>query len=233
MLTVSPPDAELLEKVIFAADLPYHLLFPTVERLLPQIKHVKVGPILLNHQGLSVVEDLARHHIPNVFVDAKWHDVPHVVAESVDAAVRSRASMVTVHTAGGAEMMRAASMAAFGRIKVLGVVALTSLSESDFEEATGCTKGLDYWYGHQMDLALANGLDGLICSAREVAMLRSRYRSALLVVPGVENPWAPTTDQKRTATARRILELGASFVVAGRVISQAPTIEEGIAALLA
>jgi orotidine-5'-phosphate decarboxylase len=160
-----------------------------------------------------------------VFLDLKFHDIPNTVADAVRAALALAPVMLTVHASGGAAMMRAAADAAeeagANRPLVLGVTVLTSLGADDLA-ATGLAGPVPDQVMRLARLAQASGLDGVVCSAREVAALRAECGAAFkLVVPGIRPAGAAAGDQKRTATPAEAIAAGADYLVVGRPVTGA------------
>lgn len=160
-----------------------------------------------------------------VFLDLKLHDIPAQVEGAVAAVEATGASLVTIHAAGGADMVRAAAGAA-GDVTILAVTILTSLDD----EALGAI-GIEGGAGEAVlrlaELALDNGAGGLVCSPLEVASIRARFGSLadggpLLVVPGIRPQGSEQGDQRRTMGPRDALAAGADILVIGRPITAAP-----------
>lgn len=163
------------------------------------------------------------------FLDLKLHDIPNTVAGGIRAVVELEPTFVTIHTAGGAAMMKAAAEAAtaearrlgVARPRLLGVTVLTSLDKSDLE-ATGIPAEPDQQVLRLAGLAQANGLDGVICSPLEIAALRRECGTDFtLMVPGIRPAGAATADQKRVMTPKEAVALGANHLVIGRPITEA------------
>ncbi len=178
-------------------------------------------------QGVRAVQRAAGDS--PLFLDLKFHDIPNTVAGAIRAAAPLEPYMINVHAAGGAAMMAAAARAAeeaaeasgCSRPKVLAVTVLTSLDESDLD-AVGQRGPVESQVRRLAALALDSGLDGVVCSPREIAVLRRDLgNSAILVVPGVRPAGAAAGDQKRTTTPREAIEAGADVLVIGRPITQA------------
>lgn len=158
-----------------------------------------------------------------VFLDLKLHDIPNTVAGALRATLALDPLFVTLHCAGGAAMMRAA-MEARGdrRAKLLGVTVLTSLDDGDLA-ATGQNGPIAAQVRRLALLAKAVGLDGVVCSPQEVALLRQVCgKDFLLVVPGIRPAGTALGDQKRVQTPRAAIEAGADYLVIGRPITEAP-----------
>jgi orotidine-5'-phosphate decarboxylase len=189
---------------------------------------VKLGLEFFTANGPAGVRALQEQGLP-VFLDLKFHDIPNTVAGGMQAAASLGVAIITVHAAGGAAMLRAAidaarSGAAGNAVappKVVGITVLTSLAEDDLA-AVGQRGPLPEQAERLADLSLQSGLDGVVCSAREAALLRKRLGpSALLVVPGLRPAWADAQDQKRVVTPGDAVRLGADVLVVGRPITTA------------
>jgi orotidine-5'-phosphate decarboxylase len=163
------------------------------------------------------------------FLDLKLHDIPNTVAGGIRAVVELEPTFITIHTAGGSAMMRAASETAaeeakrlgVARPRLLGVTVLTSLDRSDLE-ATGVHADPSGQVLRLAALARQSGLDGVICSPLEIAALRQECgKDFVLMVPGIRPAGSATGDQKRVMTPRQAVELGANHLVIGRPITEA------------
>jgi orotidine-5'-phosphate decarboxylase len=192
-----------------------------VERL-PALQWVKVGSILMTREGPDLVRELAARGL-KVFLDLKWHDIPNTVAGAVTAAREMGVSMATVHTLGGGPMLEAASVAAGGEVALVGVTVLTSHDSAGYARAVGRSDvDLSAEVERQALVAVASGLQGIVCSPHEVALLRTRLGPApLIVVPGIRRRSDQVGDQARVATAREAAANGATHLVVGRPILQA------------
>jgi orotidine-5'-phosphate decarboxylase len=159
------------------------------------------------------------------FLDLKLHDIPNTVAGAVRAVLPLAPRMVTLHAAGGTAMIeaarRAAETAGAARPLLLAVTVLTSLDAAALH-ATGVTGGVGEQALRLALLALSAGADGLVCSPREVAVLRYTLGSGpVLVVPGIRPRGSPAGDQVRTLTPREAIAAGADWIVVGRPITGA------------
>lgn len=196
----------------------------------------KVGSELFTAAGPAFLDELRRQG-HRVFLDLKFHDIPNTVAGAVAAAARLGVSLVNVHAAGGLAMMRAAVGAAregSAATKVIAVTVLTSLAQDDLLR-TGIPSTAEEQVLRLAGMAAEAGLDGVVASTREAAVLRRRFpRPFLLVTPGVRPSWAPDSgDQKRVASPAEALGAGADFLVVGRPITASPNPREAAARLLA
>lgn len=163
------------------------------------------------------------------FLDLKLHDIPNTVAGGIRAVVELEPTFITIHTAGGPAMMKAAADAAAAeaerlgvrRPRLLGVTVLTSLDRGDLE-ATGVQADPGDQVLRLGALARRSGLDGVICSPHEIAALRKECGDEfVLMVPGIRPAGAATGDQKRVMTPRQAVALGANHLVIGRPITEA------------
>ncbi len=185
---------------------------------------VKLGKAFFTANGPEGVKRIAAAGLP-VFLDLKFHDIPDTVADAVRAALPLAPVMLTVHASGGAAMMAAAAEAAgeagADRPLVLGVTVLTSLGADDLA-ASGLAGPVPDQVMRLARLAQTSGLDGVVCSAGEVAALRAECGAGFtLVVPGIRPAGAAAGDQKRTATPAEAVSAGADYLVIGRPITGA------------
>ena len=154
----------------------------------------------------------------------KFHDIPATVQGAMESAASLGVDFVTVHCEGGA-LLRAVVEGAGGRVKVLGVTALTSMSEADFEEA-----GIDPAYSkaealvlHRARVARLAGCAGVVCSGLEAGAVKDEFGAGFLVVtPGVRSADDAADDQKRVVTPAEAMRNGADYIVVGRPIRKAP-----------
>ncbi len=194
----------------------------------------KVGLELFAAAGPAVIEPLvARGH--SVFLDLKFHDIPNTVAGAVRSAAALGVRMVNVHAAGGPAMLAAAKAALDGMADPPELLAVTVLTSMDAAQASAI--GLDRSPAEQVELLARLGLDagirGFVCSPQEVAALRALTGpDGVLVTPGIRPAGADAGDQKRIATPAEALRQGASFLVVGRPITQAPDPAEAAEAIL-
>jgi len=189
----------------------------------------KIGSRLFTSHGPSAVEQLVARG-DRVFLDLKFHDIPNTVAGAIAAAVRLGVWMVDVHAAGGAAMMRAAVEAAREEAArrstrpplVIAVTMLTSLSESNLADS-GFSGSMSESVERLARLAQAAGLDGVVASPQEIALIRRSCGSSFTIVtPGIRGADDARGDQNRTMSASDALTAGASYLVVGRPIIAAP-----------
>jgi orotidine-5'-phosphate decarboxylase len=196
-----------------------------VERLvdrIPGLRWAKVGATLFAREGPPVVKLLQRRRI-RVFLDLKWHDIPHQVSGAVRAAAAIGVDLATVHALGGPAMMAAAQEVA-GSMALVAVTVLTSHSARELAFLLGRDEVDPATEAERLArLAIGAGLAGVVSSPREAAGLREVIGARrLLVVPGIRAPNGAPDDQLRTASAADAAGAGASHLVVGRPITGSP-----------
>jgi len=192
----------------------------------------KIGNRLFTAEGPPVVRALAERG-DRVFLDLKYHDIPNTVASAVAEATALGVWMVNVHAAGGSRMMRAAADAAREAAArrggkpplVIGVTVLTSLNGSALAETGVQSAVLDHVI-KLASLAQSSGLDGVVASPQETAVIRERCGAAFTIVtPGIRGAGAQTAvkdDQERTMAPGQAIAAGSSYLVVGRPVIGAP-----------
>ncbi len=211
-------------KIIVALDYPQAVpALDLVARLEPALCRLKVGKELFTAAGPQLVEQLRQRGF-EVFLDLKFHDIPNTVAQACKAAASLGAWMVNVHALGGRRMMEAARNAvaqAAHPPKLIAVTVLTSMAQEDLSELGMNTTPADLVL-RLATLARDSGLDGVVCSAQEAALLRRECGDKFcLVTPGIRPADAAADDQMRVMTPRAALENGSSYLVIGRPITRA------------
>ena len=189
------------------------------QRVRNHVGGLKLGLEFFCANGHHGVYDIARLG-PPLFLDLKLHDIPNTVAKAVQALRPLEPAVLTVHAAGGRAMMEDAKAAAPQGCKVVAVTVLTSLDEEDLR-STGVDGDQLAQVARLATLARAAGLDGIVCSGREVATAKRAWHDGFFVVPGVRPADGHVADQKRVVTPRAALDHGASILVVGRPITQA------------
>ena len=181
----------------------------------------KVGLELFTGTGPAAVEEL-RGLGKRIFLDLKLHDIPNTVAGAARNAAALGVELLTVHAAGGADMIRAAVDAAQGRLSVLAVTVLTSLSEEKLPAHFRRDHPLAETVLALTEESLAAGASGVVLSGAELAAVKARFGArCLCVVPGVRVAGSATHDQARVVTPRSALAAGADYLVIGRAVTAA------------
>ncbi len=194
-----------------------------VKQLDPKLCKLKVGKELFTAAGPAWVEQLVSQGY-GVFLDLKFHDIPHTVAQACKAAASLGVWMVNVHALGGRAMMTAAREALGSlpqRPKLIAVTVLTSMGSDDLADL-GISEEPRQLVRRLAGLAQSCQLDGVVCSAQEAAMLRQDLGANFcLVTPGIRPASASQDDQKRIMTPADALRAGSHYLVIGRPITQA------------
>jgi orotidine-5'-phosphate decarboxylase len=210
-------------EIIIALDLPDADAACRLLDRMPAARWVKVGSVLFTAAGPTLVSECRARGLA-VFLDLKWHDIPNTVAGAVRSARDLQVSMATVHTLGGMEMMVAAAEAADGAMLLVGVTVLTSHDPASYARAAG--RGpvvLEAEVSRLAGEAMAAGLSGVVCSPHEVRAVASTLGPGrTIVVPGIRRPGDAAGDQARTAGPVEAVRAGATHLVVGRPILQAP-----------
>jgi orotidine-5'-phosphate decarboxylase len=194
----------------------------------------KVGMQLFTAEGPQIVRDLVASG-RRVFLDLKYHDIPNTVGSAVAEAAKLGVSMLTVHAAGSDKMLRAAVDAAKTKpdLIILAVTVLTSLDASDLEK-TGVQGTMTESVVRLASIALANGCQGIVTSAREASKVRTELGDNFAIVtPGVRPAGTKVEDQVRVVTPAEAIAAGASHIVVGRPITHAPDPSAAAQAILA
>jgi len=194
----------------------------------------KIGLELFVAAGPAVLEPIvARGH--NVFLDLKLHDIPNTVAGAVRSAASLGVRMLTVHAGGGPAMLAAAKAALAGIAhppELLAVTVLTSMDAAQLQ-AAGVNRAPSQQVEVLAKMGIGAGIRGFVCSPQEVAAVRALTGSeGVLVIPGIRPAGAAIGDQKRVAGPAEALRMGASYLVVGRPITQAPNPTEAARAIL-
>lgn len=220
-------DAEARERIIVALDCDYDTALALSDALRGHAKWLKVGMTLYYLAGPEIVHEFKKRGF-KVFLDLKFHDIPHQVRGAAESAGIAGADLLSVHGAGGAAMLAACREGAEAagevrteRPKLVAITVLTSMNQETLAQV-----GVEAPVAEQVDrlarLAAANGIDGVVCSPQEAARMRELLGpDALIVTPGVRPAGAAIGDQSRVATPVAAIEAGASHLVIGRPITEA------------
>ncbi|MFL5238164.1 MAG: orotidine-5'-phosphate decarboxylase [Rhizomicrobium sp.] len=191
--------------------------------LRPHVGGVKVGLEFISALGPSGIHEIASLGLP-VFADVKFHDIPNTVAGAAREIAKLGVALFNVHASGGAEMMRTAKKEASAvdpKVKVIAVTVLTSTTDNDLP-VIGQGDSVALQVARLARLAQDCGLDGVVCSPREIEIVRRACgRGFLIVTPGVRPAGASLADQRRVMTPVEAVQLGADILVIGRPITAA------------
>jgi orotidine-5'-phosphate decarboxylase len=200
-----------------------------VEQLDPKTCALKIGSEMFTRFGPDFVKNLVSQGFP-IFLDLKFHDIPNTVAKACKAAADLGVWMLNVHASGGLEMMRAAKKALepFGEDAplLIAVTILTSMSEQELSKL-GITIPMIAQVCNLAVLAEKAGLDGVVCSAHEVGLIKANCQAQFITVtPGIRLAQNATDDQTRIMTPQQAVAAGSDYLVMGRPITGAANPKE-------
>lgn len=197
-----------------------------VNELIEYVPIFKIGHQLFLREGIDIVHML-QDKGGEVFLDLKFHDIPSVISNAVEMAVRENVYMLTLHSLGGRAMLDEVAK----RVKVLhrdedlraplllGVTILTSLSEEDLSEL-GFSLSVKEQILRLATVCKKSGLNGIVCSGKEISLIREKFpEDFLIVTPGVRLEALPSDDQRRIVTVEDAIRNGADYLVMGRTIT--------------
>lgn len=234
MTTSSPQFKDAKDRLAVALDVPdAQAARDLVDRLGDSCRWLKVGMELYYAGGNPLLETL-RSRGYRIFLDLKLHDIPNTVAGGIRSVAKAGAELLTVHAGGGATMLAAAAEAAQapGAPRLLAVTVLTSMDAVELKSAGVCST-LAEQVLRLARLAKSAGINGMVCSAEEVASLRVELGpEALLVVPGIRPAGSGLNDQRRVATPAEAIASGASMLVVGRPITRAADPAQAVRSIL-
>ena len=210
--------------IIVALDFPSEKeALALVAQLEPERCRLKVGKELFTRSGPEFVKKLVKQNF-DVFLDLKFHDIPNTVARACQAGADLGVWMINVHAMGGRKMLEAAREALpanDSNPKLIAVTVLTSMGADDLKEI-GLDRTPAEQVKHLATLTHDCGLDGVVCSPQEIALLREDLEPSFeLITPGIRPAWSATGDQKRIMTPAEAIQAGGNYLVIGRPITQA------------
>ena len=195
-----------------------------LDSLDPNLCMVKIGSVSFNALGHDIIYSSAGKGF-DIFLDLKLHDIPNTVKKSIEGLSTLPIKMLTIHTSGGRLMMESAMEAVKGTdIKVFGVTALTSLSDTDTNQIYQRTAADQV--NAMLDIAEEAKIDGVVCSPHELDLVTAR-RSLLSITPGIRLSDL-NDDQTRIMNPKQAIDLGANYLVIGRPITGAEDISEAL-----
>lgn len=210
------------EKIIVALDAPDSAsAYKLADAMGEAASWVKIGLQLFVSEGPIIVQEMKDRGY-HIFLDLKFNDIPNTAREAVHSAVKLGADMTTIHLSGGSRMVReAVEASAQSSLLVLGVTVLTSFDQAELH-GVGVQKTPAEQVENLVALGTAVGLQGVVCSPHEIAILRQRFGHDLTIVtPGVRPAGSAANDQQRVMTPGEAIKAGASHLVIGRPITGA------------
>ncbi len=214
-----------IDRIFVALDTPDSERAVSLARQLTgHVGGLKLGKEFFVANGPDAVRALGGLGLP-IFLDLKFHDIPNTVAGAIRSAMATQPAILNVHAVGGSAMMRAADAARKetpdNDALLIAVTVLTSLGDDDLAEL-GVASGAEEQVVRLAKLTQASGLDGVVCSPKEIGPIRAACGDDFkLVVPGIRPTWAATGDQKRVTTPADAVRAGADYLVIGRPITGA------------
>jgi orotidine-5'-phosphate decarboxylase len=214
-------DVEYSKRIIVAIDdVSKDKMNGIIDVTAPFIEIYKIGSIAFTAFGPKIIDEIKSRN-KEVFLDLKFFDIPNTVSKAVKQAVSYGVKMLTLHTLGGYEMLKAAVESNEGRATLLGVTLLTSLDASQLNRI-GIDNDIEGMVQRLALLAMDAGIDGLVASGQELERLRHICgNKPVIVVPGIrlENE-ASNDDQKRIVSPKKAFDSGADYIVIGRPVTE-------------
>tara|TARA_B110000305_G_scaffold41172_1_gene42877 strand:- start:492 stop:1166 length:675 start_codon:yes stop_codon:yes gene_type:complete len=214
-----------IKKIIIAVDeINIDKFKEIINSLNSNVCMVKVGSVSFNALGHEAILFAAGKGF-DIFLDLKLHDIPNTVKKSIEGLISLPIQMLTIHTAGGKQMMEYAMKAVKGTgIKVFGVTVLTSLSDGDTNQVY--QRDAAEQVNAMLELSVEAGIDGVVCSPHELNLVTEKG-SLLSITPGIRLKQADD-DQSRVMTPKQAIDLGANYIVIGRPITASGNIKESL-----
>lgn len=214
--------------IIFPLDVPtLSEAKPFISMLATHVGMFKVGLELFIRSGPEVIRYIRSETPAGIFLDLKLHDIPITVERAMGSVAELGVDLATVHCSESPEMLKAAVAGGGGRVRVLGVTVLTSISEEDLK-GVGISTGVSELVSRRADMAKSAGLDGIVCSGLEVEGIKARCGNDFLcVTPGIRPSFGVVggDDQARVSTPGSAVASGADYLVIGRPIRDAESPE--------
>ncbi|MFA5797168.1 MAG: orotidine-5'-phosphate decarboxylase [Candidatus Woesearchaeota archaeon] len=197
-----------------------------VDELKDYIGVFKIGLQLYTAEGPAIIKEIRKRGC-KIFLDLKFHDIPNTVAQAVKEVAKLDVSYLTIHLSGGSEMVKAAVNALSdipeqSRLMLLGVTVLTSISSEQLHNELHVTQEMSAQVRSFIELGVKNGIRGIVCSPQELSHLKKDFPQIHFVTPGIRPVWSEKNDQQRIATPTVAIRDGASLLVIGRPILNAP-----------
>ena len=189
----------------------------------------KVGLQLLSREGPEIVR-MIKGEGCNIFYDGKFHDIPNTVAKASANATRLGVDIFDIHTSGGSKMIKAAVQSSIEAAQelnisqpiILGITILSSIDQETLSDELNITVNIDDYVTRLAKIAKKSNLSGIVASVKEVEKIRKACGEDFIILcPGIRPQWAATNDQKRIATPKEAIKLGANLLVIGRPITAA------------
>lgn len=201
------------------------LALSLVKKLKELVGVFKVGLELFVSEGPAILKEIKELSGAKVFLDLKLNDIPETVSRAIKAALKYEIDFLTIHPDEAQESLKKLDPDLRQKVKILGVTILTSLNTQKVRRL-GYSEGLDIpsLVRKRADVLAEAGVDGFVCSGKEIEALRRPFPEAVLVVPGIRPLWSLVEgeDQSRIITPKEAILKGADYIVVGRPILRAP-----------
>ena len=193
------------------------------KKLLDQIQNfiggIKLGLEFFVSNGLEGVKIIKKYKLP-IFLDLKLHDIPNTVNKAMEAALSIEPHLISVHVTSGSNVLKLITKHK-KKTKIIGVTMLTSLEAKDLKNI-GVECSINKYVEKLAKLAYHNGLDGIVCSPKELSLLRNKFpRKFIFVTPGIRLKKNKLNDQKRILEPGEAIKKGSNIIVIGRPITEA------------
>jgi orotidine-5'-phosphate decarboxylase len=185
-----------------------------------RVAAIKLGLEFFTKNGIDGVRSVTKDGEIPLFLDLKFHDIPNTVVGAVRSAMVMKPAILTVHTLGGKDMLKAAIEASDKNTIIAGVTILTSMDTADLEEIC-ISLTPDKAVNNLAKIAVNSGVGTLVCSSHEITMLKNNFPEVKLIVPGIRPAGSDSGDQKRVMTPKEAVDKGADYLVIGRPITEA------------
>ena len=178
---------------------------------------VKLGLEFFTKNGPNGVEKIKKIGLP-IFLDLKFHDIPNTVKQSIKNVLDLSPDYITVHLSGGYQMIKELNDIK-KKTKIIGVSMLTSLDDKDLKNM-GVNFGKQNFINNLVKIGVKAGIDGIVCSPKEVKYLKKSYKNLIFVTPGIRLPTENRDDQKRVESPKFAVKAGSDILVIGRSITK-------------
>ncbi len=194
-----------------------------IDEIHPHIGGIKLGLEFFTSCGLNGIDKIQKYNLP-LFLDLKLYDIPNTVTKSLVNILSLKPEYTTVHVLGGKKMLQECvnlKNRLNSKTNLIGVTMLTSFDDNSAGEI-GIKGSVDKSVENLSKLAFNCGMDGIVCSPKEIRKIKETFGSKLkVIVPGIRNDTGSSDDQKRTLSAKEAIDLGADIIVVGRPITSA------------
>ena len=178
---------------------------------------IKLGLEFFTKNGPNGVEKIKKIGLP-IFLDLKFHDIPNTVKQSIKNVLDLSPDYITVHLSGGYQMIKELNDIK-RKTKIIGVSMLTSLDDKDLKNM-GVNFGKQNFINNLVKIGVKAGIDGIVCSPKEVKYLKKSYKNLIFVTPGIRLPTENRDDQKRVESPKFAVKAGSDILVIGRSITK-------------